>query len=113
MNADVLVDRVHKYYWCKVSHEIQINQKLYLNFSGAQSCIHLLDLPPALRSAICRRETQDRATTHLSQVPFYPHIWDNLHMQVDNVVTDQAKLVLASIMNIDTMAVPKFALHCI
>ena len=47
------------------------NTKNYFkhNLSGAQSGIHLLDLPPPLRSPIFRSETQNRATTHLSQVP--------------------------------------------
>ena len=78
INADVLVDRVHKYYWCKVFFKIQTDmiskENILNNFhstktvSGAKSRLHFLDLPPSLRSPVFRRETKNRATAHLSQV---------------------------------------------
>ena len=97
MNADILVDRVHKYYWCKVAYKkykikiITISNKIFQvrnikqnynnfkhNLSGAQSGIHLLDLPPPLRQTICRCQTQNRATAHLSQVPNPISLSDNI-----------------------------------
>ena len=97
MNADILVDRVHKYYWCKVAYKkykikiITISNKIFQvrnikqnyknfkhNLSGAQSGIHLLDLPPPLRQTICRCQTQNRATAHLSQVPNPISLRDNI-----------------------------------
>ena len=42
MNADILVDRVHKYYWCKVP------KKEYSNSNGVPENVHFVYLAAAV-----------------------------------------------------------------